>query len=269
MGTRINRWRLLKRADFIAKSVGSIASLFAILWGAVEWGLHSRNERQADTAKQLSSLGTFGDMLKKTNAMEVKVNKWMTEKWPLYATSEAQAKLMENYRSGANIYYSDEMSDFREIHMFFESLGVIIDRKVLFFDAFFDSVTFPTNYEQATRGFQKWLGDNWFGVNCGVPRFAENLQRLAQSYAQKRAEQFDFDAKFQLLNTEQQKAYNLQATYWKTEADTLAKKVIKESPVILLPYIGYCTLGILISYLGFLWVKTIKRNRRGDGVPGI
>ncbi len=213
------KWRILLAKS--AKDVGALATLATVCWGAYEWALHWRQDRQNDLIAQVSTYGNFRELIDRSHKIEIQVNKWMIEVWPKYQSSEAQRALMNKYGSGERIYYSSEMTTFRKIHSYFEELGIVVNSGAMPFDAFFDAVTFPTNYERETRSFHQLIGDNWFGNGHGIPAFTENMQKLSHRYAVGRAATFAHMAR----NTHADKCrmawINSEAAYWTRYASEL------------------------------------------------
>ena len=194
MNPESNVYRKLVQFANFSRKIGTIAALFATCWGAVEWALHWRQDRQHDVLEQIKTYGSFKDLIEKSHATELKVNAWMRNDWDKYNTKKKQDDLLDKYKTGANIYYSEEMKIFREIHTYFEELGIVVNHRAVEFEAFFDAVTFPSDYEEQTRAFHKMIADHWFGEH-GIAGFTENMQKMGYQYALARVEGFASQAR--------------------------------------------------------------------------
>jgi len=218
-------WRFLSRLAIFSKKLATIAALFATGWGAIEWAMHWRQDRQRDLVSQISTYGSFKELIVKSHCIELKVNAWMRDEWPKYDEPAKREELLKKYKTGADIYYSKEMENFREIHSYFEELGIVVNHKVVDFTAFFDAVTFPSNYEEETREFQKFIGDHWFGKH-GIAGFTENMQKMSYQYAQGRIAAFAAAAEKAEQGTPERHRLEGEREYWTGYAKKLKVLVL-------------------------------------------
>lgn len=101
-------------------------------------------------------------------------------------------ELLNQYKSGAKIYYSKDFSDYRDVHNFFETLSFLIDKEVIDFDLVFEVVAFPGEFPEGKYpkdstlspliAFDECIGKNWFGKGHDLLDYGAAIKRLGYNY---------------------------------------------------------------------------------------
>lgn len=178
--------RLGELARRVATVAGIIASLSTVsgagyaLW---QLALIKSTERQVEEMKQLTTFGTFSEFVAKYRRMAIETDRYLRvlRAEPAF-TPERLDELLRRHGTGSSIYYSDEMTRFREIHEFYEELGLQVCRGALNHELVFELVTFPTDFAERTRPLCRFMGSAWFGPNRPIVGMCENTDHLAALY---------------------------------------------------------------------------------------
>lgn len=178
--------RLGELARRVATVAGIIASLSTVsgagyaLW---QLALIKSTERQVEEMKQLTTFGTFSEFVAKYRRTAIETDRYVRVLRAEPAFTPARLdELLQRHGTGSSIYYSDEMTRFREIHEFYEELGLQVCRGALNHDLVFELVTFPTDFAERTRPLCRFMGHAWFGANRPIVGMCENTDHLAALY---------------------------------------------------------------------------------------
>jgi hypothetical protein len=179
-----------KRLTFYAKCFG-LAAAIVTAGATVAGGMFSGwqflmsqiEQRKAAELKQLSTFGTFAQLVTTSRAIEKKtvlfVQKLDSEGG--FSPDRLNA-LLQAHKSGAAIYTSDEFKDFREIHEFYEELGLVVKEDSTDFDLVFELITFPSDFSYKTDNFCRFLGKNWFEKGTGIAGMCDDTRYLGKRY---------------------------------------------------------------------------------------
>ena len=175
----------------LAVAVAIVSGLSVILsaaWSLYQFGNATRDQRKAARIVQLTSYESFGQVLKRYHEIEVITDNFMRRQ--RRGALDLQA-LLKRYETGSSMYYAEELKDFREIHQFYEELGALIRYGAVDFALVFELVTFPSDFQGATRPLQQFLADHWFEtqddpVKKRLADFGSNFTDLEQRYEEAR-----------------------------------------------------------------------------------
>ena len=180
-----------KGASHVAKQlalavaiVSALSTLAGAGWSLIEFAKATREQARVARISQLTTYASFGELLKRYHVIEKSTDGFMrqhrTPDWDLSA-------LLKQYQTGASVYYSQELSEFRDIHQFYEELGTLIRFNAVDFELVFQVITFPSDFQDTTRQLQQFLADHWFELRSD-PRsrvltdFGFNLAELERNY---------------------------------------------------------------------------------------
>lgn len=90
--------------------------------------------------------------------------------------------LSNNSKSGEELYYSAELSEFRDVAHYYEKLASLVRLKLLEFDIVFVTLPFPDRWWQETSELRFLIKHNWFGSGQELEDFLENLEWLRNAY---------------------------------------------------------------------------------------
>ena len=175
----------------LAVAVAIVSGLSVILsaaWSLYQFGNATREQRKTARIVQLTSYESFGQVLKRYHEIEVITDNFMRRH--RRAALDLPA-LLKRDETGSSIYYSAELKDFREIHQFYEELGALIRYGAVDFVLVFELVTFPSDFQDATRTLQQFLTDHWFEtrddpVKKRLADFGSNFEDLERRYEEAR-----------------------------------------------------------------------------------
>jgi len=177
-----------KLAVFVA-IVSSLTAISSAAWSLIELAKETRERSKVARIAQLTTYASFGKFLERYHVIEQKTDDFMKRDRQKRIDRD---DLLRGYQTGASIYYSDELRDFREIHQFYEELATLIRFGEVDFELVFQLITFPSDFADATRDLQKFLRDHWFELNKDPKKrqlcdFGANLDQLEKNYNLKRA----------------------------------------------------------------------------------
>jgi len=156
-----------------------------------------RAEQNAEIL-QLSSYANFGQLLKEYRLIEPNLNNFKNQYQKLFEPSknanEICKTLIKEYKSGASIYYSKNFSDYKQVHDFFETLGLLLDKDVIDFNLVFQLFTFPGKFPDGKYSIDipylnplvsldECIASNWFRENDSLPDFGAYVKQLGYNYA--------------------------------------------------------------------------------------
>ena len=147
-------------------------------------------QRIAEERRQLRSFGTYADLVRQHRQIAPRTVKYMRDLEEAGGYCDANAvrakALVEKYKNGAALYFSEEYKDYREIHEFYEDLGLQVRKGAADMGLVFELVTFPTDFVKKTQCLGMAISENWFGVGQRIAGFSENTESLMKEYAQRR-----------------------------------------------------------------------------------
>lgn len=168
--------------------VTGITTVSGVLWNLYEFANYTKQKTKAAQISQLTSYKTFGELLTHYRKIELKTDMFMR-------TNVIQKLnlnyLIDKYKTGSSIYYSEELNDYREIREFYEELGVLIRFDAIDFNLVFQLITFPSDFYEATKQLQEFIGEHWFELRKEVGKrklkdFGFNMDQLASNYELRR-----------------------------------------------------------------------------------
>ena len=177
----------------IAVIVGIVSGLSAIsgaAWSLFEFARAMHERTRFEQVSQLTTYASFGELLKRYHQIEEVTDNFMRQhrkdNWDLPA-------LLEKYGTGASIYYSPELKDFREIHRFYEELGALIHFDAVDFELVYQLISFPTDFLESTRPLQVFVRDHWFELRKDPAKralkdFGCNFEELNRVYERRRTD---------------------------------------------------------------------------------
>ena len=183
--------RLSRFATNLAVVVAIVSGLSAIAgaaWSLVEFARATREKSRAAQIGQLTSYASFGEVLKQYHMIEEKTDAFLRQHrradWDLPA-------LLTKYQTGASIYYSPELRDFRDIHQFYEELAALVRYNAVDFELVFQLITFPSDFQDTTKPLQRFLADHWFELRAdpdsrALKDFGSNLAEIEKNYDARR-----------------------------------------------------------------------------------
>ncbi|MGC4064841.1 MAG: hypothetical protein QM784_09385 [Polyangiaceae bacterium] len=141
---------------------------------------------------QLSSFGTYAQLLSQHRNIALRTVTFIHEldRSGGYCGRNA-ARLRDflpRFGNGSVLYFSPEMKEYREIHEFYEDLGLQVREGAVEYELIFELVTFPTDFVKKTRCLGELIGDNWFGPGEPIVGFNSNSFYLMERYSASRRE---------------------------------------------------------------------------------
>lgn len=91
-------------------------------------------------------------------------------------------------RTGEEIYFSEQLADYREISNHYQVLGATVELGYLPFDLVFEVITFPDRFWERTEELRKAIGDNWQEAGVPLSDFMRSMGSLSDRYQTLRAE---------------------------------------------------------------------------------
>ena len=166
--------------------VSAITTLIGAAWGLIEFALTSQKQREIARVAQLTSYKSFGELLRAYHAIEKQTDDFMKQ---TNRRSDWDCdSLINEYGSGASIYYAEQFKALRASHEFYEELGTLIRFRAVDFDVVFETITFPSDVQLATGSLQKCIAEHWFKLrtpHC-LPDFGANLRLLQRNFEARR-----------------------------------------------------------------------------------
>ena len=185
-----------KNIAIIVSIVTGLSTIAGVLWNLYEFASASRERTRAARITQLTTYANFGDLLQNYREIEQKTDDFMrahrNADWDF-------AALLNEYETGASLYYSPEFKDYREIQEFYEELGTLIRFDALDFELVFQFVKFPSDFYETTKPLQDFISAHWFELRSdpnqrALRDFGHNLTRLANNFELRRNRQpLDWD----------------------------------------------------------------------------
>lgn len=156
-----------------------------------------REEKSARIA-QLSTYQNFGEIIKKYQGE-------IADKVVIILDSESSKYkkilkdpnfcdlLLEKHGKGLNIFYSKEFKEYRDVHNFYETLGLFLHHDVVDFDLVFSLFTFPGEFIEGEYSSEYpsknplialdgCIGQNWFGKNNGLTDYGVFIKEVGYNY---------------------------------------------------------------------------------------
>lgn len=94
--------------------------------------------------------------------------------------------LLEKYKTGEQMYHSEELKGFRSVKDYFEQIGAFVKLGYLDFDLFFCVVAFPDSFWINSEPYRKCIGKNWSTEKGELKDFDSNMGYLYNLYKEKR-----------------------------------------------------------------------------------
>lgn len=95
-------------------------------------------------------------------------------------------RLLSSGKSGEQVYYSEDLRDFREIVAHYERLSVLINLNYVEFQVIFDTIAFPDNFWNESRTLRSAIASNWFGKDKALSDFLAGFSGLCGRYKEAR-----------------------------------------------------------------------------------
>jgi hypothetical protein len=177
-----------KNLAVVVAIVSSLSVIAGTAWSLFEFANATRAKSRSARIAQLTTYESFGELLKRYHEIEQKTDDFTRRHrradWNF-------AALLKQYETGASVYYSDAFKDFRAIHQFYEELGTVIRFGAVDFELVFQLITFPSDFQEATRPLQQFLQDHWFELRADPKErqlrdFGFNLAELEKNYEARR-----------------------------------------------------------------------------------
>ena len=155
-----------------------------------------RAEKNAEIS-QLSSYANFGQLLKEYRRVQPSIKNLKNEFQQRFGFDKNPKIicqiLIRTYKNGESIYYSKDFSDYKKIHDFFETLGLLLDRGIIDFDLVFQLFTFPGNFPEGEYpidhpnsnpliSIDECVESNWFKENDPLRGFGSHVKQLGYNY---------------------------------------------------------------------------------------
>jgi hypothetical protein len=174
-----------------------LSTMAGVLWNLYEFAIATREKTKAAQVAQLTSYSTFGDLLTRSRRVAQQTEEFMQayrkDRWDDQAILQAFLDAsLEEYRTGASLYYAPRLADFREIRAFYEELGALLRFNAVDFEVVFQLITFPNDFYETTKPLQDFIRAHWFALRSDPAKhtlkdFGSNMRRLATNYDRRRA----------------------------------------------------------------------------------
>jgi hypothetical protein len=109
------------------------------------------------------------------------------------AHERAASQLIKAGQSGRSVYFATPpppgLGDYGRLSHYWETFADCVDRKVLRYDDVSDTVSFPDDFWNKTRGLRQLFAQNWRAPGSGITDFMSNFRTLCQEYRRQRAGQ--------------------------------------------------------------------------------
>ncbi len=180
-----------KSIALVVSIATGLSTAAGVVWSLYEFASAAHEKARAARIAQLTTFGSFGDLLENYREIEILTNSFIRTHrgtgWDFKA-------LLEQHGTGASIYYSPEFEDYRKIQMFYEELGTLIRFKALDFEIVFQLMTFPSDFYEGTKPLQDFLSAHWYELRKDPAKralkgFGTNLTQLAENYDRRRNDQ--------------------------------------------------------------------------------
>ena len=185
--------RVSKHLAIVVAVLSSLSAISGAAWSLFEFARATRDKARVAQIAQLTSYASFGELLKRYHEIEEKTDAFLRVHRRTNWTAKAN-ELLKKYETGASMYYSPDLRDFRYIHQFYEELGTIIRFNAVDFELVFQLVTFPSDFYENTKPLQDFLSNHWFELREEPKKriledFGFNLQELSRNYEARRKNQ--------------------------------------------------------------------------------
>jgi hypothetical protein len=94
--------------------------------------------------------------------------------------------LLKKYKTGEQMYHSDELKDFRAVKDYFDQIGAFVKLGYLDFDLFFCVVAFPDSFWIISEPYRNYISKNWSNEKKELKDFDSNMNYLYSLYKEKR-----------------------------------------------------------------------------------
>jgi hypothetical protein len=180
--------RVAKNLAVVVAIVSGLSVILSAAWSLYQFGVATRDRSRTARIAQLTTHESFGQVLKRYHEIELTTDNFMRRH---RRGSLDLPAFLKRYETGSSMYYSPELKDFREIHQFYEELGALIRYGAVDFELVFQLITFPSDFQEATRPLQQFLSDHWFELRAdpGEKRlrdFGFNFAELEKNYEARR-----------------------------------------------------------------------------------
>jgi hypothetical protein len=109
------------------------------------------------------------------------------------AHEQAASQLIRTGQSGRSVYFATPppagLGDYGRLSHYWEAFSDCVDREVLRYGDVSDTVSFPDDFWNRTRGLRQLFAQNWRAPGVGIPDFMSSFRALCQEYRRQRAGQ--------------------------------------------------------------------------------
>ncbi len=183
-----------KRVTHVSKNIGIVLALVTGLTSLVsltiDFSSYVESQLERDKAAkimQLTTYSNFGEILYEYRHIAKVTYSYLSAFRQNPITPEDLDALLDQYQTGAAIYYAHPgLEQYVEIMKFYEELGVLVRFGALDFDLIFEVVTFPSDFVAETQHITDFVKNNWFGKGQELSNFMLNMHILRDLYEQRR-----------------------------------------------------------------------------------
>lgn len=94
--------------------------------------------------------------------------------------------LLNAGKTGEQIYYSEEVDDFRKIASHYERLSILIQLKYVEFCVIYNVIAFPDNFWLESQELRNLIALNWYGKERHLKDFLSGFENLFNEYKDER-----------------------------------------------------------------------------------
>ena len=212
---------LLSRVKELATILGTLSAAGGILFSSITYVTTQWAKNEEAKRAQLSTFSTYGQYLKRYqefiqpalgSLMKDKTRMKLDEAMRKQNPSACKAVVANSTtNTGFEVFNSKELSDVRQVHNFYESIGYGLEKRQLDFEVIFDLITIPAYwniYDPSSKWYDKemglriepkaisylypdfsvllpWrscLGTAFFGPNRPLSDFSDAVDKLGYNY---------------------------------------------------------------------------------------
>jgi hypothetical protein len=163
-----------------------LSIILGVLLGVTQLAKPLKEASSALQSAKLSSLKQVNEFVDADSVIRGKIKKFL-EEWGQPNGPRVSDSLTAPGETGEHLYYSDPLSDMREVGRHYERMGTLVKLEYLDFDLIYEIIPFPDDFWAATAGFRDSVRLDHWSQGKGLPDFWKNFEDLRNRYEKKRA----------------------------------------------------------------------------------
>ncbi len=168
----------------ISLVIGVIAGLIQVRDSLFRANITLEKANQTLDAIKVEALSNVIDILDINSKIRIKQVLFDSARFG-EATHNIEELILDG-KTGEQIYYSNELTDFREVASHYERLSVLIELNYVEFNVIFDTIAFPDNFWRESKKLRDNISLNWHGKGQVLSDFLKGFTNLCKKYKKER-----------------------------------------------------------------------------------